>query len=114
VQIRKRFVVPVAVLAVVGAFLVAPAGEASATAVPRPLVTGWLPYWTPTSSAAVRYVRGTAVANVSQVGTDVSLSGQLWFRRRSGAYPPPMQTVVLTKRRAVDFCRVGSCACLPS
>jgi len=23
-----------------------------------------------------------------------------------------MQTVVLTKRRAVDFCRVGSCACL--
>jgi spore germination protein YaaH len=53
VQIRKRFVVPVAVLAVVGAFLVAPAGEASATAVPRPLVTGWLPYWTPTSSAAV-------------------------------------------------------------
>jgi hypothetical protein len=26
----------------------------------------------------------------------------------------PMQTVVLTKRRAVDFCRVGSCMCRAS
>ncbi len=52
VQISKRLVVPVAVLAAVGAFLIAPASSASASTIARPLVTGWLPYWTPTTSSA--------------------------------------------------------------
>jgi len=52
------------------------------------------------------------LANVSQVETASQHADPRGVVAGGGPTLVIMQTVVLTKRRAVDFCRVGSCACL--